>query len=254
MLTFVADAPQGPFTIAAVNPNLLGHSPGAIQTTYFSRFFSSAPGPSVLVTHQWISRMSTWFGNYKCFLPPLKTAVVDAAGVLRLGWWPGNEAVRGAALRVALESPPLGDVALIAGTLNISQGLIFELDVNTTSVAAYGGAGLFVQTADGAGIAVLVVSAAGAGAIGPVQANGDAFKAEERRVPIFARARKHERTASVRARTRPPEAHPSHPRPANAHAPRSRRAQLGPSSWPARRRCGSAARASAARHDRGVRG
>jgi len=176
MLTFTADAPEGPFTLAAVNPTLLGFSAGSIQTTYFSRFFPTAPGEHALVTHQWISRMTSWFGNYLCFLPPLKTAVVDAAGALRLGWWPGNEAVRGEALAIAFDSPPFGDVSLISGTINVTQGVIVELLVNLSSVESYGPAGLFVQTSDGAGFAVVVASAAGAGAIGPIAANGDGFK------------------------------------------------------------------------------
>jgi len=54
MLTFTSDAPEGPFTIAAVNANLIGYSAGSIQTTYFSRFFPTAPGNLTLVTHQWI--------------------------------------------------------------------------------------------------------------------------------------------------------------------------------------------------------
>ena len=113
--------------------------------------------------------MTSWFGNYLCFLPPLKTAVVDAAGVLRLGWWSGNEAVRGAAIAMAFDAPPFGDVALVSGIINITQGVLVELDVNLSSVDAYGPAGLFVQTSDGAGFAVLVANAAGAGAIGPVE-------------------------------------------------------------------------------------
>ena len=175
MLTYTAAAPGGPFSLAAVNPTLLGFQTSA--TTYFTRFFPTAPGPHTLVTHQWISRGSTWFGR-RCFLPPLKAAVVDGSGVLRLAWWPGNEAARGGALALAPE-PFLGDVALWEGAFNVTQGVIVEVDVNTTSVAAFGGAGLFVQTADGGGVAALVATASGAGAFGPVSGSGGAFKPEE---------------------------------------------------------------------------
>jgi hypothetical protein len=176
MLTYTAESPAGPFALAATNPNLLGFR--TAQSTYFVRFFPTAPGPRTLATHQWISRTTTWFGR-RCFLPPLKAAAVDAAGVLRLAWWPGNEAARGGALPFAPEPTPFGDVALALGVFNVTQGVLLEADVNASAAAAYGGAGLFVQTADGGGVALLVTSASGAGAIGRVSSSGQGFAPEE---------------------------------------------------------------------------
>jgi hypothetical protein len=183
MLTFTADTPSGPFTLASVNPTLLGFSPGSRATTYFSRFFPTAPGPLVLVTHQWISRLPSPAGA-RCFLPPLKTALVDALGVLRLGWWEGNEAVRGVALPLvpAWDPPRMGSVALWQGLFNITSGVIVELRVNLTSLAAYAGspAGLFVETLNGSGVAIAVLSPRGEVGAGPCAMDGSGFVPEER--------------------------------------------------------------------------
>jgi hypothetical protein len=83
MWSYVADEPTGPYTRSARNPRLL--SPGH---TYFSRFYP-LPDGMVLVNHQ---SSSDWGWH----IAPLKQAEVDCEGTLRLKWWEGNEALKGA--------------------------------------------------------------------------------------------------------------------------------------------------------------
>ena len=78
MLTLVAERPEGPFRPARKNYHLLGGH------TYFSRFFPTPDG--ILVNHHSIAG-----GVY---FAPLKQAVVDDQGALRLKWWKGNERLK----------------------------------------------------------------------------------------------------------------------------------------------------------------
>ena len=78
METLVADRPQGPFNVQTHNRIVLGGH------TYFARFFQSPSG--LLVCHHSIARD----GQVSAGL--LKGTHFDAAGNLRLTWWPGNEA------------------------------------------------------------------------------------------------------------------------------------------------------------------
>ena len=85
MFAFVADAPAGPFRPIPTNFALLT-SPKGRWHSYFTRFFEV--GGERLVNHHAIAPDGeVWFA-------PLKKAVVDEAGVLRLKWWPGNAAIK----------------------------------------------------------------------------------------------------------------------------------------------------------------
>ena len=93
MFTFVADEPTGPFRPDVDAYRLCGsgpetanwlanfcRTPGALLTT--NSIAHACPGPDV------------WFA-------PMKRAVVDAAGHLRLHYWEGNDAVRGTPVEFA---------------------------------------------------------------------------------------------------------------------------------------------------------
>jgi len=84
MCTLMADTPEGPFAPSQFNFNLLAGQ-SAVHT-YFTRFFPTPDG--VLVNHH--SQMR----NGQVYFAPLKRAIVDAEGTLRLGWWEGNEVLK----------------------------------------------------------------------------------------------------------------------------------------------------------------
>ncbi len=168
MVTLVADRPEGPFRAAGKNFRLLaGH-------TYFARFF---PLPeAVLVNHHSIARDGqVYFGT-------LKSAVLDAEGTLRLGWWQGNEKLKGPALEVgmpALRRETASAPAMLACNFDANAGIILEgvlrLPVSTDAPLA----GLFLPHGATAACAILV-RAGGVVEIGPIGADGAGFTPEQR--------------------------------------------------------------------------
>jgi hypothetical protein len=118
MRTFVADAPDGPFAAATRNFVLLqGHG-------YFTRFVRSPE--ALLVVHHSIShqRHLRKMLNYTA---PLKRAVVDGQGTLRLMWWAGNEKLKGEAIPVpAPTGAEAGKPAILPARFDAARGFIVE--------------------------------------------------------------------------------------------------------------------------------
>ncbi|MCY2928377.1 MAG: hypothetical protein NTV86_02575 [Planctomycetota bacterium] len=113
METLVADRPQGPFATLPRNKALLsGH-------TYFARFFNSPTG--LLACHHSIAR------DGRVFAGLLKGAAVDADGILRFTWWPGNDALKHKPLAVA---PPAAagkkPVRMLARKFDAQAGFVLE--------------------------------------------------------------------------------------------------------------------------------
>jgi hypothetical protein len=90
---------------------------------YFARFFRDEASGDVLVTHQ--SAANGGWGQPR-YISPYKLAKVDEYGVLRLHWWPNNEAFKGRRLDARLN--------VTTGTLDRSRfdrskGLLVECTV-----------------------------------------------------------------------------------------------------------------------------
>lgn len=163
MVTLVADRPEGPFRAARRNLRLLsGH-------TYFSRFFPTPDG--VLVNHHSIARDGqVYFGT-------LKAAVLDAEGTLRLGWWPGNERMKGRPLEVGAAAPQ-GPIAMLPNALDAQAGLILEGTLALPN-AHEPPRGLYLECGKGEGCAVLL-DAEGAAELGTLRGDGSGFKPERK--------------------------------------------------------------------------
>ncbi len=170
METLVADSPKGPFHVAKKNRVLLsGH-------TYFSRFLKTPGG--VLVNHHAIARSGP------VYLSPLKLAVLDRAGTLRLAWWPGNEAMKHEP--VAIEAPKPHDgpgnppaIAMCAAKLPAAGGVIVEGTLALPAKPRARRRGLYIECGAGQGSAILI-NAAGQAELGPMKADGTGFKAEKK--------------------------------------------------------------------------
>jgi hypothetical protein len=121
MWTFVADKPEGPFKAARHNRALLASR--ARANSYFARFFPTAGG--MLVNHHSIPRE----GNVA--FAPMKRAVVDKGGTLRLGWWEGNEALKGEEVEVS-------------APFDMERGLVIEGAMAGVGLLGSGGAGVYV--------------------------------------------------------------------------------------------------------------
>lgn len=91
-LMLVSDSPKGPFVAVEKNREFFrGHA-------YFTRFF---PTPeALLVNHQSWPR-GDCVGEGSVRLAPLKKAVQDGEGTVRLAWWEGNEKLKGRPVAVA---------------------------------------------------------------------------------------------------------------------------------------------------------
>jgi len=85
MFAFVAESPLGPFRPLSKNFEILT-SPLDRHYSYFTRFFPL--GDELLVNYHAI------LSDTEVYFAPLKQAVVDADGIMRLAWWPRNGIVK----------------------------------------------------------------------------------------------------------------------------------------------------------------
>jgi len=165
MVTLTADKPQGPFHAAKKNFSLLsGH-------TYFSRFFPTPDG--VLVCHHSIAR------NRQVSFAPLKQAVIDAEGTMRLGWWKGNEKMK--AEPVGVKPPSAAEMgkssaAMLGGKFDAKKGFILEGTLKLPESKDAPRRGLYVEHGKDQGSGILIDSS-GAAQVGPIKTDGSGFKA-----------------------------------------------------------------------------
>lgn len=104
MFPLVSDKQEGPFRLDPAQPLLLGSSPN--WYTYFARFYRC--GDELLLNHHTVPRAGTAEDSY---FSPLKAVHQDAAGLLELRWWPGNEALKGASRPPLIEGHDLHGVS-----------------------------------------------------------------------------------------------------------------------------------------------
>jgi hypothetical protein len=112
MWNYSAEQLTGPYKRTARNAVLL-----PAEHTYFSRFFP-LPDGTVLVNHQ---SNSDWGWH----VAALKQAVVDAEGVLRLKYWPGNEALKGKRLSPSVQGAS-NAVVMMTEPIDILAGFVAE--------------------------------------------------------------------------------------------------------------------------------
>ena len=124
MTTVVGSSPSGPFHPASKNPSLL-----VGNASYFCRFFSTPYG--VLVNHHtWeidegqLQRVST--GHV--YMAPLKRAVWDEAGTLRLMWWEGNDRIKRHPLHIEATEASEEKVPLFLNTLRSGKEVTLILE------------------------------------------------------------------------------------------------------------------------------
>jgi hypothetical protein len=175
MRTLIADQPQGPFLPARKNFRLLsGH-------TYFTRFLRT-PHSLLVNHHASSSKPAPGFGGRQVYFSPLKSAVVDDEGVLRLGWWKGNEKLKHVPIEVTSPNAAPGEqatIAMLGNTFDIQGGMLLEGTLKLPDKADSPRRGLYIECGDSRGSAVLL-DARGAAELGSIRANGTEFKAEKR--------------------------------------------------------------------------
>jgi hypothetical protein len=165
MLTFVADQPRGPFVAAPKNFRLL------TGDCYFARFVPTPDG--LLVTHHTISRVRRGTKQV-VYAAPMKRALVDAAGTMRLGWWQGNNALKGTAQNISVPRQAGKDgtgQVFMADRINVLRGTILEANVDFEQSP-----GLVFESIGGELTAIRLVSATATEA-GTLQPDGTKFTA-----------------------------------------------------------------------------
>ena len=126
MFAFVAESPSGPFRPLGKNFEFLT-SPLDRHYSYFTRFFPF--GDALLVNYHAI------LSDAEVYFAPLKQAVVDADGIMRLAWWPQNGVVK----QDWKESPVLDMRTGGAISYDAVDGLLVEgrLDIQADSTDSH---------------------------------------------------------------------------------------------------------------------
>ena len=155
MISFSADKPEGPFRASEINFSLLRGD------CYFARFFPTPQG--LLVNHHLVTRItrSESFHGMVNYVAPLKRALVDEEGTLRLGWWEGNKTLKGKKQAFVLNHAATGNdliPALAKGLLDIRNGTIVEGEVSFQDIANGAIPGIWVETIEGPCAAIRILS------------------------------------------------------------------------------------------------
>ena len=98
VFTLIGDTPLGPFRADADAYRLCGNS--GRWVALWARF---CPTEEELLVNGYMYSGYT-YETGETWLPPLKRAIVDAGGHLRLGYWKGNDAIKGAPVNVDLST------------------------------------------------------------------------------------------------------------------------------------------------------
>jgi len=175
MYTMTADQPQGPFMRAKKNFHLMSN-----RNTYFTRFVRTPDG--LLVNHHsWSSQRASTWGRREFYFAPLKSAVVDDEGTLRLGWWKGNEKMKHELVEVQLPGCTPGTetpVVMLGNTFDTQVGVILEGTLELPE-AGEPRRGLYIEYGPDSGSAVLI-DARGAAELGKIKSDGSGFRIEKR--------------------------------------------------------------------------
>jgi len=174
MYCFVAERPEGPY-----RPDIEAYRLLVSNGTYFSRFYRAAN--EVLVNHHSIEHWGA--DGESVWMAPLKKAIIDNAGHLRLGFWAGNESLKGIEQPIDLsqanrvyptitpgawtttdrsieaDEPAAGGATLLHETFDFEQGIILEGEISAfPSDRPWSGIGLFVEHGgdSGSGTGILI--------------------------------------------------------------------------------------------------
>jgi len=178
MLTFSSDKPEGPFVVAKKNPEVV------YGDVHFSRFGRSPK--EILVVHHYLTRergggRGGWRKNWDTtYMAPMKEALVDRAGTLRLGYWKGNDALKGKA--VPVETPTLRKpLALLNHPFNVKKGFVLEGTIKLPQKGQKQLPGIYLESGEERPT-VLQATAKGTSRIGTVKEDGSDFQLRKSKI------------------------------------------------------------------------
>ncbi|HNC24160.1 MAG TPA: hypothetical protein PLU52_08140 [Opitutaceae bacterium] len=156
--TLIGDGPRGPFRPDAAAFRLCGNTGEFL--TWLASWVRARDG--LLVANYSLLR----HGQPGPCLLPLRRPVIDADGHLRLGWWPGNEAIKGRSLPLTAESVALTAAGQADGWAQVlldvpndrDRGLVLEGRITACAAAtgAAPAAGVMIEEQPGKAMALLM--------------------------------------------------------------------------------------------------
>jgi len=173
MTVFVGDRPEGPFRIQEKNARVLfGH-------THFARFADSGDGSGPLVVHHVIGSTDLDTPPRSSFAP-IKRAIADDEGILRLTYWEGNDRLKTKPVEVQLDDSakagPGSRMRMVENEFNPSRGLILEgrfAKMKGTRFLSLN-QGLYVETSPGRGVGIMVIG--GLVRLGTIRSDATGFR------------------------------------------------------------------------------
>ena len=121
---YTADNVFGPYVPAEINFGIFSNA--HFEHAYYTRFFHA--GDSLLCNHHAILRQQNDYGRPITYLAPIKRVAFDEAGILRLMWWEGNQAAKGAEKQAAT-----GD-CILEGIMGTGRQLTLMLEDGSETV------------------------------------------------------------------------------------------------------------------------
>ena len=170
MIALAGERPQGPFRVQEKNTCVL------FGQTHFARFVDSPDGP--LVAHH-IMAASELNEPPACYFAPMKRALVDQEGTLRLAYWEGNDRLKTNPLPVTLpktDASGASRVQMLDRRFDVQRGFVLEGKFAHLQGPRFLSAsqGLYVQWSEGEGVGILVLP--GLTQIGTIRGDGTAFR------------------------------------------------------------------------------
>jgi hypothetical protein len=165
MFCFVSDSPTGPF-----RPQRRAYRMLVTNGTYFTRFYRTPD--ELLVNHHSVEHDGNLLRRRPghVFFAPLKKAVVDDDAIMRLAYWPGNEALKGEEIpidlglservfpevnpgewstkrsRLEANEPYAGGYALFGERFDAGAGVVLEADLAVEpGRAPWAGIGFYIE-------------------------------------------------------------------------------------------------------------
>jgi hypothetical protein len=159
MIQLIADRPGGPFVAARKNAAIIEGD------CHFARFFDSPHG-LLVVQHNLTRESLSGSGWTQTYASPMKRVVVDREGIMRVGYWEGNEAMKGEKVELKAWKTTNG-LALQQVQLDPDRGFVLEGSMQLPQTGATDYPGLYLGSA-GERKTVLRVTPKGTSQIGTV--------------------------------------------------------------------------------------
>lgn len=173
MTAFIGDKPEGPFRIQEKNARVLfGH-------THFARFADSGDGSGPLVVHHILGASELDTPPLASFAP-IKRAIADEEGILRLTYWEGNDRLKTHPVSVRLAdaaaAKPGSRMRMIENQFDAARGLVLEGRIAKPKGTRFLSVnqGLYVETSPGRGIGIMVTG--GLVRLGTIRGDATAFR------------------------------------------------------------------------------